>query len=166
MSSVGLTVISPSQQQSPENEYFNLKDTTPTPSACSSPNSIQLSTPEAKPPTQTEANSKFLNYLNADFIDNAAVKQFQRSKNSRTKLTKIVDNFNYLNCADPSLVKQQQAINFLSSPTHSPVSNKSNNNSTNKKSTVRQLKKNSNDAKKPSLLLLMVQQNVQNLNLF
>ncbi len=83
-------------------------------------------------------------------------------------LTKIVDNFNYLNCAEPLLVKQQQVINLLSSPTHSPVSNKSSNNSTNKKSTVRQLKKNSNeqgliDAKKPSLLLLMVQQNGQNL---
>ncbi len=156
-----MTVISSNEPKTTlkpvENEYFNLynqpDNTTPTPSSASSPNSINLSTPE------TSTNSKFLNYLNADFIDNSTeshTMQFQRSKNSRTKLTKIVDNFNYLNCAEP------QVINFLSSPTHSPVTNKS----TNKKSTVRQLKKYSNEAnesKKPASSLLIQMQNQQNL---
>lgn len=71
-----------------------------------------------------------------------------QQKHSRTKLHKIVDNFNYLNCAD-NIVKQEP-INFISSPTHSPIAKPT------KKSTLRQLKKNEEPKRSPSSSLLMV----------
>lgn len=180
---------SSSEAMSNQHEYLSL---TPTPSEpqslVSSPHSIHLSTntscssasstsrtaasssslstPE---PSTNSSNANFLNYLNADFID-AGHKPFTRQKASRTKLHKIVDNFNYLNCADNNNnanLAQQQAIHFINSPTHSPITKGQ------KKSSVRMLKKQSlesslkqqqhqdtlNKSPVPSSLLLMIQQN-------
>lgn len=124
--------------------------------------SSSLSTPE---PNTNSSNANFLNYLNADFID-AGHKPFTRQKASRTKLHKIVDNFNYLNCADNNNANlvQQQPIHFINSPTHSPITKGQ------KKSSVRMLKKQSLESSLkqqqqqqqspvPSSLLLMIQQN-------
>lgn len=165
ITSFGLTTLT-NDPSSSEHEYLNLcTETTPTPSEhnslASSPNSIQLSTNTSCSSSRsqhltpelhqtTKEHTRFLNYLNADFIDNSNVKQFTRQKNSRTKLTKIVDNFNYLNCAENlGCNKQQQPINFVNSPNHSPVNKKST-----KKSTIRQLKKSSNEEKIGSSLLM------------
>lgn len=181
---------SSSEAMSNQHEYLSL---TPTPSEpqslVSSPHSIHLSTntscssasstsrtaasssslstPE---PSTNSSNANFLNYLNADFID-AGHKPFTRQKASRTKLHKIVDNFNYLNCADNNNnanLAQQQPIHFINSPTHSPITKGQ------KKSSVRMLKKQSlesslkqqqhqqdtlNKSPVPSSLLLMIQQN-------
>lgn len=169
ISSFGVSVL-----KNETTEYLNI---TPTPSEpqslASSPHSIQFSTNTScssvsssnqllshnLTPEQTESatNTKFLNYLNADFIDNNT-KQFTRQKVSRTKLHKIVDNFNYLNCVD-NMPSRQQPIHFASSPTHSPINNKGV-----KKPSVRQLKKHSVESSmnhdKSSLLLMI--QNDQN----
>lgn len=182
ISAIGVTPMNEISPQS-SNEYLNI---TPTPSGShslvSSPHSIQFSTntscsssdssnshripnsssqysqnstPELQ---QNKRNAKFLNYLNADFIDNNIIKQFTRQKNSKTKLHKIVDNFNYLNCADQNQVVVNKPIHFINSPNHSPINNKI---SSTKKSSVRQLKKHSVESSNQTSLLMIQDQNIR-----